>query len=584
MVAFGNYDAVKQSLQQTRGDYQGIKSYALYWVLSVADYYAYTADASVLTGTNYTEAVSQLQAAFSAASGSPTGQNYSGWDERMGTGFFFPDVPEAQKWYRMMTIRALREYARALSFSNPSDPNITTFRANADALIASLRASAGWYTGFGLHANGQAMAGGFTSAAEQAAIMKQEFSDRVNRISLDPLHEYDVLKGLAVAGRQADGVSSILDYYGSYRSYGGTMSPEIFHMAWVDAVGTNDPVPNSANGYTSLAHAWGAGAAKWLHEEILGIKPTSPGFATFSVRPNFGSYVSRVAGQLPLVNGARIKASFNGETGNHFVAVPANAVANVSIPAYHDIASLTVNGVVAFKEGAFTPGYAGVASDNGYVTFNNLKTGDYWFSATYSSTTLPASYTPPAVNYPVARPVVDRTTQGNWLGKYGADGYWMPGYNGTDKAATKLPSYISSLNFSNNFGQNQWAGGSSDLRALNDPNGAGNPRNIGAIYSYGWAVLCGSCFPTMSIDISANGSQPATYKMALYVIDWDSGGRAESLDVFDLNTLKRLTRTEVVKSFVGGAYLVYTVDRSVRIRIDHLRGSNIVISGIFFDH
>jgi len=158
----------------------------------------------------------------------------------------------------------------------------------------------------------------------------------------------------------------------------------------------------------------------------------------------------------------------------------------------------------------------------------------------------------------------------------------MPGFNGTDRTAMMLPSYIDSITFSNNFGQNQWTSGTSDLRALNDPSSGSNPRNIGSIYSFGWAVLCGSCFPTMNVDITTK-AVTGTYKIALYLVDWDSGGRSESIDVFDLSTLKRLARTEVIKSFVGGVYVVYKVDRSVRIRVDHLRGTNIVVSGAFFD-
>jgi len=36
-------------------------------------------------------------------------------------------------------------------------------------------------------------------------------------------------------------------------------------------------------------------------------------------------------------------------------------------------------------------------------------------------------------------------------------------------------------------------------------------------------------------------------------------------------------------NFSGGAYLVYTYNKSAKFRIDHVRGDNAVLSGIFFD-
>jgi hypothetical protein len=38
-----------------------------------------------------------------------------------------------------------------------------------------------------------------------------------------------------------------------------------------------------------------------------------------------------------------------------------------------------------------------------------------------------------------------------------------------------------------------------------------------------------------------------------------------------------------VNGFSGGAYLVYEYDRSVKFRIDKVRGDIVTLSGIFFD-
>ena len=39
LVAFGNYDFIKMNIASTASESNGIKSYPLYWVLSLIDYY-----------------------------------------------------------------------------------------------------------------------------------------------------------------------------------------------------------------------------------------------------------------------------------------------------------------------------------------------------------------------------------------------------------------------------------------------------------------------------------------------------------------------------------------------------------------
>ena len=40
---------------------------------------------------------------------------------------------------------------------------------------------------------------------------------------------------------------------------------------------------------------------------------------------------------------------------------------------------------------------------------------------------------------------------------------------------------------------------------------------------------------------------------------------------------------KTVKNFSGGKYLIYTYNKSVKLRIQQVRGDNAVLSGIFFD-
>ena len=74
----------------------------------------------------------------------------------------------------------------------------------------------------------------------------------------------------------------------------------------------------------------------------------------------------------------------------------------------------------------------------------------------------------------------------------------------------------------------------------------------------------------------------ATHQVALYLLDWDSNGRGEQIDVLDAVTGKVLD-TRTADSFVGGEYLVWDVSGDVAFRLTRKSGNNAVLSSLFFD-
>ena len=70
--------------------------------------------------------------------------------------------------------------------------------------------------------------------------------------------------------------------------------------------------------------------------------------------------------------------------------------------------------------------------------------------------------------------------------------------------------------------------------------------------------------------------------MALYLLDWDSLNRSETITRSDPATGAALD-THLVTSFAGGVYLVWTVRGHVLLTITNNAGSiNAVASGVFF--
>jgi Carboxypeptidase regulatory-like domain/Bacterial Ig domain len=153
---------------------------------------------------------------------------------------------------------------------------------------------------------------------------------------------------------------------------------------------------------------------------------------------------------------------------------------------------------------------------------------------------------------------VDTTTQGSWRGVYGADGYNVindtvsyPAY------ATVTPSGQAAWT---------WATSTTDVRALQKA--AGTDR-IAATWYGG----------TFSIDVNMGGSP---HRLALYAVDWDGGGRTETVEIRDGAT-NGVLDSRTLSGFGSGRYLIWNVSGHVVVRVTNVAGVNAVLSGLFFD-
>src|SRR5205823_5965427 len=108
----------------------------------------------------------------------------------------------------------------------------------------------------------------------------------------------------------------------------------------------------------------------------------------------------------------------------------------------------------------------------------------------------------------------DRTTQGNWIGAYGIQGYNIIGAADSYPAyATVTPAGQSSLT---------WAASTTDPRALQTLDGAGR-------VAAGW-----DSSTHFTVDVSLTDGQE--HDLALYALDWDNQGRSELIQISDAAT------------------------------------------------
>jgi uncharacterized repeat protein (TIGR01451 family) len=155
---------------------------------------------------------------------------------------------------------------------------------------------------------------------------------------------------------------------------------------------------------------------------------------------------------------------------------------------------------------------------------------------------------------------IDTTTQGNWHGVYGADGYNVIG----DWVSN--PAYVTAAP----AGQNPftWAGSTSDVRGLQ------KGSNLSDRVAGGWYT--GNSF-TVDLPISdAN-----THQLALYFVDWDTTARRQTVDILDAGG-NVLSSQSLTGSFNGGVYMVWNVAGHVKVRVTLTGGANAVMSGLFF--
>jgi hypothetical protein len=578
LVAFGDWDFVRENLIGTADVSNGIESYSLYWVLSLLDYYQHTGDATLLK--QYSASVVAKLDHADAIYADPYISFY-GHDERLGACFEEPDIFETKSAYRMLFIRTCWRFAAAMATIG-DHATATTYENLATAKTAELKADPTWYEKLGVHALSDAVNAGCVGAAERAAIIEREFADRLNRLSYSPFNQYFILQALAGLNRYDDAVTTVRDIWGGQIEYGGTLFFEVFRPDWLTFREPNDRPPDCQVGYTSMGHAWGTGVTAWLSHEILGITPTSPGFASVDVVPHLGRDLTWVEGSIR-TPGGDVSAHFDLRSGRCVVRVPPGSVARVGLPvADSHIGRVTVGQRVVW-DGQFrpVPGIGGASADDDYVYLEGVEPGDWRINVFYTS----KPDRSPAPPQPFYRPVrfagEDIRTGGDWPGRYGGYGYVLFDYDGVGRNRELLPGFVRSVTpaATRAFGNclhGPWASGTTDRRALAPDADNGAMRNLGVVYTSGWPLG-----ETMTVDIATTPGM--RYQLALYCVDWDRQDRQQVIEVFDLQTLKLVAPVRLVERFAEGKYLLYECDRSVRLRFDLLNGDNAVLSGLFFD-
>jgi len=109
-------------------------------------------------------------------------------------------------------------------------------------------------------------------------------NDSIQKITTPYMRFYE-LEALCAMGEQSYVLKEMKNYWGGMLNLGATSFWEEY-----------DPSKKGADHYAmygrkfgkSLCHAWGASPIYLLGKYYLGVKPTSPGYSTYSIEPNLG--------------------------------------------------------------------------------------------------------------------------------------------------------------------------------------------------------------------------------------------------------------------------------------------------------
>ncbi len=562
LLAFGNYDFVKENLVRTANDANGIASYSLYWVQSLVDFYNFTNDKELFE-KYITNACGKLDSAYLKWGKNPK-LGFYGWDERLGAGFETPDCEENQMAYKMLAIGTWRTFGESLKSFGKPDMAAKYFRYFSEK-SADVRSNAQWFSKLGLHSAADAVNAFVPDGKEQKLIWNSNFSDRLNNISFSPFNQYFVIRAMANMNKYSEALTAVDDCWGGQIRNGATTSYEIFHPSWNSAQKPFAPPVNMQYGFTSLTHPWSSGATRWLTEEILGIKPSSPGFATFIFKPHLSAEVYSVAGTVPTHFG-KIAAAFDLKKGSGFIVVPPGTMANVGIPkAGMKIKVIHFNAQTRSKSG----------EDQDFLYFENIKSGKYAIKVSYIGS--PVIEKPMKLAYPYRENVAeDSLTAGQWKGKYGKDGYLLCNFDAPNIHRKSLPGFVADMvvKSSDNFRDSvrkPFAVWASDRRALLSDIPGEQKRSPGMLNAI-----------TTTIEISCK--EPNNYKLSLYFTDWENEHLSSMIEVFDLQTKNVLMPDYFLNNYQKGKYITLTLKQSVRIRIQRMRGENTSLGGIFFDN
>ncbi|MBD2845538.1 hypothetical protein IDH44_10085 [Paenibacillus sp. IB182496] len=170
----------------------------------------------------------------------------------------------------------------------------------------------------------------------------------------------------------------------------------------------------------------------------------------------------------------------------------------------------------------------------------------------------------------------DSTTQGNWVGAYGAEGYVLPFFSSNRSTEGRddppaadvalLPAYVDSYSKSGNV--SYWQSNPTGLNSLQLPDASGRKRI---------AVYTGGSF-TYSFQLNDS----AQHLFSVFSTDYGAGA-SEIVRFEILDTNNQVLESREVGAVANGKYVSFYVQGSFKLKVTKVSGTRAFAQGFFFD-
>lgn len=293
---FGQYPLLRSAIERllptgTRPipDLNDIPPYTLEWALGLLDHYRLSGDEAYLRQ----RWPDLLAIAGKFAGPVPAGDKGYGlffdWDERVITrrGAQPAQRPELEACFVGKHVQFLRELAQVAAWLGEAE------YAACGALDADTRAAAwrdenpDWAARLGLHAVTNLITGGVLAPVDFDTAFAAVYAPR-RRWTRSPFFTAQILAALAAMERHETALELLRDYYGGMLDAGATTVWEEFDPDWKLPANAQPPQfgPPATWAGLSLNHPVGSTPARWLLEEIIGVKPAAPAWSRVHILPH----------------------------------------------------------------------------------------------------------------------------------------------------------------------------------------------------------------------------------------------------------------------------------------------------------
>lgn len=364
--------------------------YAAWWIDNYWTYYLYSGDRGFLD--QYWPALKRDVAWFESLVGSDGLLNVpSGASGHWGYG-----NSGEEAYDNALYVHALSLAARAAEVESPADA--ASYRADATRTAAAINdklwdAATGAYVekpGSSAHpqdANAMAVLAGVATGQRADAVLHffhdtlaTKVGDLTNDVDGDTVPRY--VSPFVTA-------QALHAYAAQHSGSADRAATSLLHRTWDHMLGGDNPGTFWENvspsgglqlgSYTSMSHGWSAAPTTYLTNDVLGVTPTTGGFATFDVLPHPEGGPTWAEGTVPTPGGA-ITTAWRRDSGSFTLAVtaPDGTSATAGVPA-SGVTQLSRDGQVVWQRGAannsavLTDGYLEVTGVTGTTTLRATR-------------------------------------------------------------------------------------------------------------------------------------------------------------------------------------------------------------------